>query len=97
MSAVRRAFGGTWAKETDDTYFRLKGSLGPIGLTLTTYRTSVCSRVVTDRIERVERVPDPDAVDTRPLIDQTVVEEVVEWQCHPLLEDEPAMESAVAS
>lgn len=80
MTALVRAVGGTWTKESDGSYFNLNRDFGPHRIQAYVEHSQVCERVVTT--ETVTReVPDPDALAAVPTI--TVTEEVehVEWRC----------------
>lgn len=79
LADARRRIGGQWEKNADGDFFWLKRDVGPHEFNLFAYRSAVCERVVTGT-EQVE-VPDPAA----PLV--TIVRDVVEWVCSPLLTD----------
>lgn len=63
---------------------------GGVVITLTDAREKVCTRVVTGTREVVEEIADPDALAAVPKVTRTRVEEIVEWQCEPLLGSVPA-------
>lgn len=58
---------------------------GRVGLEVNARREQVCERVVVDTREITEEVPDPEALAAVPTVTVTRTEEVVEWQCRPLL------------
>lgn len=59
---------------------------GPHVVRYVAMRQSVCERVVTT-VEKEVEVPDPDALAKVPTIKQTVTEEVVTWDCQPILSE----------
>ena len=61
--------------------------LGAVKLHVYADRDQVCERVVVGTREVTEEVPDPEALAAVPTMTQTRTEEIVEWQCRPLLAD----------
>jgi hypothetical protein len=55
-----------------------------VGLHVYAHREQVCERIVTGTREVEEEIPDPGA----PKIKRIRTEEIVEWQCAPLLAEE---------
>jgi len=79
---------GGWQKKYEGNYFDLERTFSEspmVRLILTTKRDQVCERKVVGT--RVVEKPDEDFIrqarKDAPLVN--VVEEVVEWECHPLL------------
>lgn len=74
-------FMGRAEKVTDDRFFFVSRSFGPIRLEAGAYREEVCERVVvgteTDEIEDY----DPDALALVPKVTKRIEREVVEWKC----------------
>jgi hypothetical protein len=62
----------------DARYFTLAGNLHGLHVELWAEREQVCSRVVTGTREVVKTIPTATE-------EVTVIEDVVEWICHPLL------------
>lgn len=88
MLAVRRAIGGQWEKKPWGDRFDISQQVND-WLTVEVYahRDVVCTR----RVVGTEQFTVP-AVEAQP--ERTETREIVEWDCHPILGDEPA---AVAS
>lgn len=76
--AIRRTIGGTWDKSTSDTTLYLRQRRDGLDLTVSCDRDAACVR----RVVGVEAVTIP-AVEAQP--EQTVVREIVEWDCGPIL------------
>jgi hypothetical protein len=85
MREIRRMYGGRFDKSWDDNpifpEFFLKGKFGEFDVVISTQRENVCERVVTSTIEEVVREPDPDLVATIPMVERTIVKEIVDWVC----------------
>lgn len=79
------AAGARVEKSYDDDYGKVQLHFGPVYLQAYSNRAEVCERVVVGTREVVEEVQDPDALAAVPTITQTRTEEIVEWQCHPIL------------
>jgi|GEM_PF-2189680 len=75
-------------KAYDDDYGKVRLHFGPVYVQAYTNRGEVCERVVVGTREVVEEVKDPEALAAVPTITQTRTEEIVEWQCRPLLAGE---------
>lgn len=58
---------------------------GRVGIDLNAHREEVCERIVTGTREVTEQVPDPALLAEVPMVQQTRTEEIIEWQCRPLL------------
>lgn len=87
LAAWRRLL-GTVDKTVRDSGaygFQITGALHGLGLRVFADRQQVCTRVVTGTREVTETVPDPEVLATVPTVEVTRVEEIVEWDCHPLL------------
>jgi hypothetical protein len=82
MAATARALPcSSWAKSTDDTYFRMSGQILGLDISLTAYRDAVCTRTVTGtEVREVE-------VEVTPAVTEKVMQEVevVAWDCHAIL------------
>lgn len=91
MAAAVRALPVPLAKNdpakggAEEKYFNLSGHLHGLRIELSAFRAEVCERVVVDRREVTEEVPDPEAVAAAPKVKQTRTVETVEWRCHPVL------------
>jgi hypothetical protein len=72
-------------KDYDDRWGAVCVHFGPVHLYAYAPRAEVCERVVVGTREVVEEVKDPEALAAVPMITQTRVEEIVEWQCRPIL------------
>jgi hypothetical protein len=69
-----------------DAYFTVKLHWGRrVQLHVNAHRDKVCERVVVGTREVTEEVPDPQALATVPTTTVTRTEDIVEWQCKPLL------------
>ena len=75
-------------KTYDDKYGNVLLHFGPVHLQAYSLRDEVCERVVVGTREVVEEVQDPEALAAVPTITQTRTEDIVEWQCRPLLAGE---------
>lgn len=76
-------------KEGDDTFFRLRTTLGGkhgLRLEMATYRNEICERRVVGRRKVTKSERDPELVAQIPLVEREVVEDIVEWDCRPLLD-----------
>lgn len=76
-----RALGSAQKEYTGNDLFKLTRMFGPVELRAVVYRSAVCTRRVVGTREVVREVPDPAA----PLIEVTETEEIVEWDCEPIL------------
>jgi hypothetical protein len=72
-------------KEYDAAYGKVKLHFGPIYVQAYTERSEVCERVVLGTREVVEEVKDPVALAAVPTITQTRTEDIIRWECKPLL------------
>lgn len=88
MIAARRAIGGAWDKEVDNSYYRLRAKLHGLNLELHAYRDAVCTRVVTGTHE--ETVQEPVSYKS---VTKTI--EDVEWVCEPFLDDGQLLDVAL--
>lgn len=78
-----RAFPGSVDKEFDGTRFRLHGQLAGLRVEYVTYREAVCTkRVVGTKVVEVE---EREGEDTRPVVTRQLEQEMVEWECSPIL------------
>lgn len=84
---VRRgkAAGAKVEKHYTNDYGGAKLWFGPVYVEVYATRDEVCTRVVTGTTEVTEEVPDPEALAAVPKVTVTRTEELVEWQCHPIL------------
>jgi hypothetical protein len=82
------AAGARVEKSYGDDYGKVLLHFGPIYLQVYSLRDEVCERVVLGTREVVEEVQDPVALAAVPTITQTRTEDIVEWQCRPLLAGE---------
>lgn len=87
LAAFVRTVGGSFDKQTFDSYFGVTGSIEGLKVSGTAYRDVVCTRIVTGTREVTEQVPDPDALAAVPTTTVTRTEDVVDWVCEPLLAD----------
>lgn len=76
--------------------FQLKGRVHGVHVLVYAKREEVCTRRVVGTREVVEEVADPEALAAVPTVQVTRTEDIVEWDCHPLLAPEPAPESVPA-
>lgn len=84
--AYVRALGGA-NKEWSDSLLTVKSKAGRFGPHFVEYvalRESVCTKTVTV-VEKEVTERDPELLETVPLVTRTVIEEVIEWDCDPLL------------
>jgi hypothetical protein len=72
---------GPWVKDYTGSYLEVRREFGPCRYVLTVNREEVCTKRVVGT-KTVKR-RDPALVEQVPIID--VEEDVVEWDCHPLL------------
>jgi hypothetical protein len=79
-------------KTYDDKYGNVLLRFGPVHLQVYSLRDEVCERIVVGTREVVEEVQDPEALAAVPTITQTRTEDIVEWQCRPLLAGEQSSE-----
>lgn len=86
IARVMRKHGATTTKHIFADMHNLVCDFGFMKLEILARRTEVCERVVVDTVEVVEEVPDPEVLATVPKVTVTRTEEIVEWQCRPLLE-----------
>lgn len=84
---------GTFTKDIDDTFVRLRRSFGLVTLRVVFLRDAVCQKRVVGTKTIKEMVPDPAAPKVTmevqdpnaPLVEVERTEEVTEWDCPPLL------------
>lgn len=81
---------GTFEKTGDDTFLRITKSFGALKLQFVLYRAGICHKRVIRTETVVEELPDPAAVAALPKIGRSIVREIVEWDCPPLLDTEAA-------
>lgn len=81
IARIALRHGATVTKDITDTWHNLVLDFDGIRAQVLAYRDQVCQRVVVGTREVVEEVPDPDA----PTIQRTRTEDIVEWQCSPIL------------
>lgn len=75
-------------KDATSAYFDVNTRLGgPDGLSvqLSTQRAQVCERVVVGTEVKTKLVRDPELVEKLPLVAVEEQEEIIEWQCAPIL------------
>ncbi|MEO3856105.1 hypothetical protein [Acrocarpospora sp. B8E8] len=91
-----RLIPGTVGKEPRDTAFDLVGKLHGLHVKMIAQRDEVCTRVVTGTREVTEEIPDPQALAAVPKVTVTRTEEVIRWDCKPILaaDDEDSAVSA---
>jgi hypothetical protein len=75
-------------KSYDDNYGKVLLHFGPVHLQVYSHRDEVCERVVIGTREVVEEVKDPEALAAVPTITQTRTEDIIRWECKPLLAGE---------
>ncbi|GLZ34857.1 hypothetical protein Lesp02_70440 [Lentzea sp. NBRC 105346] len=80
-----KAHGAKISKSGNEKWFNVDLTFGCVGLHVYAARDEVCERVVVGTREVVEEVPDPEALAAVPTTTVTRTEEIVEWQCKPLL------------
>jgi hypothetical protein len=88
LARAAKAHGAKIEKQFPDDperHFSMVAKFGPVAIRLHTERATVCERVVVETREITEEVPDPEALAAVPTVTVTRTEEVVEWQCKPLL------------
>jgi hypothetical protein len=93
IARITRKFGATTTKDVFGDMHNVLCDFGFVKLDILARRTEVCERVVVDTVEVVEEVPDPEVMATVPKVTVVRTEEVVEWQCRPLLEAAEAVSS----
>ena len=86
IARVMRKHGATTTKDVFGNLHNVVCDFGFIKVDILANREEVCERVVVDTVEVVEEVPDPEVLATVPKVTVTRTEEIVEWQCRPLLE-----------
>lgn len=69
--------------------FELHGQVAGVQVKVCAARDLVCTRRVVGTREVVEQVADPEALAAVPTVTVTRTEDVVEWDCSPLLAPEP--------
>lgn len=87
---LMKASGAEITKDYTTNYAMVAAKFGPVNVVLQADREQVCERVVVGTREVTEEVPDPEALAAVPTTTVTRVEDVVEWQCRPLLATEAA-------
>lgn len=85
IARITRRYGATTTKDVHTDMHNLFCDFGVVKLHVLANRSEVCERVVVDTVEVVEEVPDPEVLATVPKVTVVRTEEVVEWQCKPLL------------
>ena len=83
-----RVLDGKRDKEVTDSPgygFELRGVVGALRVLVYAPRDLVCTRRVVGTREVIEEVPDPDALAAVPTTTVTRTEEVIEWDCGPIL------------
>jgi hypothetical protein len=85
LARIARRYGATTTKVVDDTMHNLVCDFGAVKTKVLAYRDEVCERVVVGTREVTEEIPDPELAAAVPIVTITRTEEVVEWQCKPLL------------
>lgn len=96
MAKIARVMRKHGAITTKDVFGDLHNVVCDFGFTkvyIIARREEVCERVVVDTVEVTEEVPDPEVLATVPKVTVTRTEEIVEWQCRPLLEAASAVKS----
>lgn len=89
MAAWARALPGKKDKAAvSDTYFRIDGALRGLGIRVLANRAEVCEKRVIGTQEVTEEIPDPEAVAALPKKTVTRTEEIVEWVCGSVLDDD---------
>lgn len=83
LATIARALPGQLSKSGNDEFFRLKGQIRGFYVKILADRDEVCTRRVVGTREVVETVPDP-SVEV-PLVERKRTEEIVEWDCGPIL------------
>ena len=63
----------------------LVGKLHGLNVMMIAQRDEVCTRVVTGAREVTEEIPDPEALAAVPKVTVTRTEELVRWDCKPIL------------
>lgn len=88
VRAIRRAFGGgTWAKNDPnentyaEQYYTLTREWHGATLQITAQREKVCQLVVHEE-KYTEEVPDPEVVESAPLVAVTKTRQIREWICN---------------
>lgn len=89
---IAKRYGFHIEKVYDESYFRMNVEMAPtegvgvfdygFGIHFVVGREEVCERKVISSETVTKKVRDYAAA---PMVDKEVVEEVVEWECHPLL------------
>jgi hypothetical protein len=89
IAVIRRAIGGKWDKKPRENdsgdYYDFIGGWHGFEVEISTYRETVCTRVVTGTREVTEMVKDPAKLAEVPEIEVTRTEDVIEWDCGSLL------------
>jgi hypothetical protein len=93
IARIARRYGAKTTKDVFGDMHNVMCDFGFVKVDILARRTEVCERVVVDTVEVTEEVPDPEVLATVPKVTVTRTEEVVEWQCRPLLEAEKASAS----
>lgn len=81
-----KAAGATVTKEYDTDFFRASLAFGDVIINVNTARDAVCTPTVKGKKSVTRRVP------TEPIVyvDKVVEEDIIEWECHPILSDKDA-------
>lgn len=85
LGRLARKHGATVKKDVSEQMYNLALNFGAVTVQVLAYRQEVCERVVVGTREVTEEVPDPEALAAVPTTTVTRTEDVVEWQCKPLL------------
>lgn len=81
VAALARAFGRAEKNYDSDSLFYMRRSFGALPVEVYAGRETVCRKVVIGTKTVTREMPDPDA----PKVTVTETEEIVEWECSPLL------------
>jgi hypothetical protein len=85
IARIARRYGATTNKSITEKMHNVMCDFGTVRFDILAWREEVCERVVVDTREVVEEVPDPELLAAVPTVTVTRTEDVVEWQCRPLL------------
>lgn len=86
-----KAHGATIVKDYSTTFAKVRAIWSEnFSFALQSDREQVCERVVVGTREVTEEVPDPEALAAVPTTTVTRTEEIVEWECRPLLAGDTA-------
>ncbi|GGM84975.1 hypothetical protein GCM10012275_64670 [Longimycelium tulufanense] len=85
IARIAKRHGATVSKDIDDQWHNLALNVGGIKVEVLARRNEVCERIVVGTREVVEEVPDPEAMAAVPTVKRKRTEEIVRWECRPLL------------